>query len=309
MIKSEVIMKRIFLILLIIIGAIIMYSKEDNKLTDMERYVIEQKGTEAPFSGEFVEHFKDGTYQCKKCGTELFDSSSKFKSSCGWPSFDDAIEGRVKEVPDADGRRTEIVCANCGGHLGHVFLGEGFTDKNVRHCVNSLSLNFQAEKEELAEAKAYFAGGCFWGVEYYFQQKKGVISSSVGFMGGTVVNPGYYEVVKGGTGHIETTEIVYNPSKISYEELTKYFFEIHDPTQLDRQGPDIGKQYSSVIFYSSEEEKEIAQKLIDILKSKGFAVVTKLEPKQAFYQAENYHQDYYQNKGSLPYCHSYKKKF
>lgn len=299
-------MKKFFLILLIMIGAIIMYSKNDNKLTSMEKYVIEQKGTEAPFTGEYVEHFEDGTYHCKKCGSELFDSSDKFKSSCGWPSFDDALPGRVKEVPDADGRRTEIVCANCGGHLGHVFTGEGFTDKNIRHCVNSISLDF---KERVSEAKAYFAGGCFWGVEYYLQQLDGVISTSVGFMGGNTVNPGYYEVVRGSTGHIETTEVVYNPEEISYEELTKYFFEIHDPTQVDRQGPDIGEQYRSVIFYSSEEEKLIAQKLIDILKSKGYDVVTKLEAAETFYIAENYHQDYYENKGSLPYCHSYKKKF
>ena len=128
-------------------------------------------------------------------------------------------------------------------------------------------------------------------------------------MGGNVANPGYYEVVRGSTGHIETTEVTYNPEKISYEELTKYFFEIHDPTQLDRQGPDFGEQYRSVIFYSSDEEKQIAQKLINILKDKGYDVVTKLQAAEPFYKAENYHQDYYQNKGSLPYCHSYKKKF
>ena len=298
-------MKRYILILLIIIGAIIMHSK-DNKLTDLEKYVIEQKGTEAPFTGEYVEHFEDGTYHCKKCGTELFDSSAKFHSNCGWPSFDDAIEGRVKEVPDKDGIRTEIVCENCGGHLGHVFEGEGFTDKNTRHCVNSVSLNFQ---EKVTEARAYFAGGCFWGVEYYLQQLDGVIATSVGFMGGNVANPGYYEVVKGGTGHIETTEVVYDPNKISYEELTKYFFEIHDPTQVDRQGPDIGEQYRSVIFYTSQQEKNIAINLISILKGKGYDVVTKLEEADSFYPAENYHQDYYQNKGNLPYCHSYQKKF
>lgn len=307
-------MKKFFLILLIIIGAIIMYNADENKLTSMEKFVIEQKGTEAPFTGEYVDHFDNGTYHCKKCGEELFASSDKFKSDCGWPSFDEALPGKVKEIPDADGRRTEIVCANCGAHLGHVFTGEGFTDKNVRHCVNSISLNFQEEKAdaevpEVREAKAYFAGGCFWGVEYYLQQLDGVISSSVGFMGGDLVNPGYYEVVRGSTGHVETTEVVYNPEIISYEELTKYFFEIHDPTQLDRQGPDVGVQYRSVIFYASEEEKETAQNLINILKRKGYDVVTKLEPLQPFYQAENYHQDYYENKGSLPYCHSYKKKF
>ncbi|MBI9031981.1 bifunctional methionine sulfoxide reductase B/A protein [bacterium] len=298
-------MKRLILILLIVIGGIIMYS-QDRKLNDLEKYVIENKGTEAPFTGEYVEHFEDGTYHCKKCGTELFDASDKFHSSCGWPSFDDALPGRVKEVPDKDGIRTEIVCANCGGHLGHVFRGEGYTDKNLRHCVNSVSMKFE---ERSKEAEAYFAGGCFWGVEYYLQKLDGVISTSVGFMGGHVVNPGYYEVVRGGTGHIETTKVVYNPNKITYEELTKYFFEIHDPTQLDRQGPDIGQQYRSVIFYSSEQEKRVAATLIQTLKNKGYDVVTKLEAAQAFYKAENYHQDYYQNKGSLPYCHSYKKKF
>jgi len=298
-------MKRLILILLIVIGGIIMYS-QDRKLNDLEKYVIENKGTEAPFTGEYVEHFEDGTYHCKKCGTVLFDSSDKFHSNCGWPSFDDALPGRVKEVPDKDGVRTEIVCANCGGHLGHVFIGEGYTDKNLRHCVNSVSMKFV---ERSQEAEAYFAGGCFWGVEYYLQKLDGVISTSVGFMGGHVANPGYYEVVRGGTGHIETTKVVYNPDKISYEELTKYFFEIHDPTQLDRQGPDIGQQYRSVIFYSSEQEKRVAVTLIQTLKNKGYDVVTKLEEAQAFYQAENYHQDYYQNKGSLPYCHSYKKKF
>lgn len=298
-------MKKLLLILLMIIGVLIMYSK-DNKLTDLEKYVIEEKGTEAPFTGKYVDHFEDGTYHCKKCGSELFESSTKFHSSCGWPSFDQAIPGKVKEIPDKDGIRTEIVCANCGGHLGHVFEGEGFTDKNIRHCVNSVSLTFQ-EKE--SQARAYFAGGCFWGVEYYLQQLEGVISSSVGFMGGDVKNPGYYEVVRGNTGHIETTEVIYNPNKLSYEELAKYFFEIHDPTQLDRQGPDIGEQYRSVIFYSSEEEKITAEKLINILKNKGYDVVTKVQAAEEFYPAENYHQDYYEKKGSLPYCHSYQKKF
>lgn len=282
-----------------------MNCKEGN-LTEMEKYVIEKKGTEAPFSGKYVEHFEDGTYKCKKCGTELFDSSGKFSSSCGWPSFDEAIAGAVKEIPDADGYRTEIVCANCGGHLGHVFTGEGLTDKNIRHCVNSVSLDFSAKT---SEAKAYYAGGCFWGVEYYFQKLDGVKSTSVGFMGGKVENPGYYEVVRGSTGHIETTEVVYNPDVISFEELTKYFFEIHDPTQVDRQGPDIGEQYRSVVFYATEEEKAATIKLIDILKKKGYSVATVVQAAKPYYKAENYHQDYYLKKGNLPYCHSYEKRF
>jgi methionine-R-sulfoxide reductase len=116
-----------------------------NELNDFEKHVIENKGTERAFSGEYYNHKEDGTYTCKKCNSPLFKSNAKFNSGTGWPSFDDAIKGAVKEIPDADGRRVEIVCAKCGGHLGHVFKGEGFTSKNTRHCVNSVSINFKKD--------------------------------------------------------------------------------------------------------------------------------------------------------------------
>lgn len=161
----------------------------------------------------------------------------------------------------------------------------------------------------MTEAKAYYAGGCFWGVEHLFQQKPGVLSAVSGYMGGPVNNPSYQEVCTGMTGHYEVVEITYDPEQASYEELTKFFFEIHDPTQADGQGPDIGAQYLSAIFYSSEEEKNITLALIDQLKEKGFNVVTKVKPLEAFWKAEDYHQDYYVKKNQQPYCHRYQKKF
>jgi peptide methionine sulfoxide reductase msrA/msrB len=146
-------------------------------------------------------------------------------------------------------------------------------------------------------------------VEYHFEHKPGVISAVSGYMGGTREHPTYDNVKTGKTGHLETVEVVYNPQKISYEELAKLFFEIHDPTQEDGQGPDIGEQYKSAIFYNDEEEKKIAEKLIDTLKQKGYNVVTMILPVSKFYLAEEYHQDYYERKGQKPSCHIYKKRF
>ena len=280
--------------------------KEWKKLTPEEERVILYKGTEAPYSGKYDKFFEDGVYVCKQCETPLYKSSHKFNSGCGWPAFDDEIKGAVKRLVDADGRRIEIVCANCGGHLGHVFEGEQFTPTNTRHCVNSISLKFIPSSEF---KKAYFAGGCFWGVEYYFEKLDGVISAISGYMGGEIKNPTYEDVCTKKSGHYEVVEVSYDPKRISFEKLAKFFFEIHDPTQTDGQGPDIGPQYLSAIFYNDEKEKLIAQKLINILEKKGMKIATKLLPKQTFYKAEEYHQDYYHKKGMKPYCHSYKKRF
>ncbi|EAI4190078.1 methionine-R-sulfoxide reductase [Campylobacter coli] len=112
------------------------------KLNEEEARVILNKGTEAPFSGKYNNFYEKGIYLCKQCGSKLYRSEDKFKSGCGWPSFDDEIKGAIKRLPDKDGIHTEIVCANCNGHLGHVFEGEGFSAKNIRHCVNSISLEF-----------------------------------------------------------------------------------------------------------------------------------------------------------------------
>lgn len=283
-----------------------------NILSEKEKKIVVNKGTELPFSGKFYKHYYTGTYLCKQCNAPLYRSSDKFDAQCGWPSFDDQIPNAVKRQTDADGHRTEILCNNCGAHLGHVFEGEGFTTKNTRHCVNSISMNFipVVLENQIKIERAIFAGGCFWGVEYHFQKQNGVISTTVGYIGGTSENPSYEEVCSHTTGYAEAVEVFFNPEVVSYEQLAKLFFEIHDPTQNNRQGPDVGDQYRSEIFYCTENQKNIAQNLIEILKSKGYKVVTKLSPANTeFYWAEEYHQDYYKNKGTQPYCHIYTKRF
>lgn len=278
------------------------------KLTPEEKKVILDKGTEYPGTGEYNNFKKKGIFRCKQCNNPLYNSSDKFNSGCGWPSFDDAIEGNVREVLDADGRRTEIICENCGGHLGHVFRGEQFTPKNTRHCVNSISLVFESEKE-IKKDTAIFASGCFWGTEYFLQQINGVIDTKPGYIGGNLDNPTYREVCSGTTGHAEAVRVIFNPDSVTYEELAKLYFETHDPTQVNRQGPDIGTQYRSEIFYFNNEQKEIGKSLIQELQKKGLSIATQLTKASTFWVAEEYHQDYYIKSGKHPYCHRYVKRF
>jgi peptide methionine sulfoxide reductase msrA/msrB len=279
-----------------------------NKLTPQEEAVILHKATERPFTGEYVDNKAKGTYVCRQCNAPLYRSEDKFESHCGWPSFDDEIPGAVKRIPDADGQRTEIVCANCGGHLGHVFLNEGYTPKNTRYCVNSISMKFIPSKNKNME-KAFFASGCFWGTEYHFMKAKGVIETTVGYMGGHTQNPTYKDVCTGETGHVETTEVDFDTTQTSYEDMLKLYFETHDFTQVGGQGPDIGDQYRSVIFYTSDEQKKLAEKYIGILTAKGYKVATILEKAPQFWPAEDYHQEYYDKKHGTPYCHIYRKIF
>ena len=279
------------------------------KLTPDEERVIVHKGTEAPFTGKYDKFSETGTYLCKRCGAPLYRSSDKFDAGCGWPAFDDEIPGAVKRLPDPNGSRTEIECAKCGAHLGHVFLGEELTPKDTRHCVNSISLDFVPAGQQPKTDTAIFAGGCFWGVEYYMQKIKGVISTTVGYTGGHKDNPTYKEVCSGNTGHYEAIEVVFDPSVTNYETVARMFFETHDPTQFNHQGPDFGEQYRSAVFYRNEEQKSVTEKLIKLLKEKGFKVVTEVRPAAKFWKAEDYHQDYYDHKGSMPYCHGYVKRF
>ena len=156
---------------------------------------------------------------------------------------------------------------------------------------------------------AIFASGCFWGTEYFLQKIDGVESTTVGYIGGHVDNPTYQEVCSKNTGHYEAVQVVFNPDLVTYEKLARMFFETHDPTQSNGQGPDVGPQYRSAIFYNSAEQKEVSEKLIKLLEEKGLNIDTKIIKATTFWEGERYHQDYYDNKGGTPYCHGYKKLF
>ena len=274
-----------------------------NQLSSEAQRVVEHGGTERAFTGKFLNHKQKGTYTCARCSAPLFPSGAKFKSGTGWPSFDQALTGAIKEVPD--GMRVEIRCARCDGHLGHVFRGEGMTTKNTRHCVNSVALGFS----ETSTQEAFFAGGCFWGVEHLLESMPGVLSVQSGYMGGKLDKPTYKQVIRGTTGHAETVRVVFDPQKTSYEILARQFFEIHDPTQVNRQGPDIGPQYRSAIFVTDSEQEQTALRLMSELRGLGYKVATQVEPAEVFWPAENYHQDYYKRTGKAPYCHSYTPRF
>lgn len=271
-----------------------------NHLSDAEKHVIENGGTEPPFSGALLKNTDEGTYTCRRCGAPLYRSGDKFDSGCGWPSFDDEVSGAVKHLTDQDGRRTEIRCARCDGHLGHVFVGEGFTDKSTRHCVNSLSISFANQPME----ETYFAGGCFWGVEHLLGALDGVKEATSGYMGGHIQSPTYRQVCSGRSGHAEVVRVQFDPTKIGYLALAKRFFEIHDPTEVDRQGPDIGDQYRSEVFVLNQTQQDLTELLISSLKQKGFSVATKVTKADIFWPADPSHQKYYTRTGSLPYCHS-----
>lgn len=278
-----------------------------NPLTAEEARVIQQKGTERAFTGEYWDHKIDGVYICRQCETPLYDAKDKFDSGCGWPSFDDELPGAVKRYIDADGRRTEIVCANCDGHLGHVFIGERLTDKNTRHCVNSISMKFipRAKWEEIKPSerkleKAVFAAGCFWSKEYFLAQQEGVVATRVGFTGGHKEAPTYKEVCAKDTGHAEAVEVTFDPEVVSFESLAKVFFEMHDPS-IDRRAK--GGQYRSAIFYQDEAQQEVAVALVQMLREQGVEVVTEVAPAGTFWQAEARHQKYCDSHGLTPKSH------
>lgn len=286
---------------------------EWKKILTAEQYsILREKNTERPYTGKWLNNKEKGTYSCAGCGYELFTSDMKFDSHCGWPSFDKEIAGgRIIKVQDNSlgMRRTEIVCAQCGGHLGHLF-DDGPTETGMRYCVNSASIDFDKEtKKPLVQQNNVdtitLGGGCYWCVEAVYERLNGVMSVTSGFSGGKVANPSYREVCMETTGHAEVVQVVFDKNKISLDEILKVFFTVHDPTTLNQQGADVGEQYRSVIFFRNVQQQQTATSIIAQLnKNKVYdrPVVTAVEPFKSFYKAEDDHQNYYDLNKSKPYC-------
>ena len=265
---------------------------EWRKLLTPEQFeVMRGRGTERPFSNKCWNIGQKGTFVCAACGNPLFLSDTKFESGTGWPSFNKALEGdRVKVVKDTSHGmvREEVTCARCGSHLGHVF-NDGPPPTGLRYCMNAVALKL------VNLEKATFAAGCFWSVQAAFDETKGVLKTRAGYTGGHVIAPTYEQVCSHTTGHAEAVEVEFDPEVVSYKQLVDLFWKIHDPRQKGGQGPDLGDNYRSAIFYYTPEQKTAAEASKADLEAKGGGknpVVTEIVPAGEFYSAEDYHQHY-----------------
>lgn len=272
-------------------------------LTAEQFQIARLKGTERAGTGEFCDRHEPGLYGCICCGTPLFDSRVKFESGSGWPSFTQPIkENAIKYEKDTSYGmvRVEIMCNTCDAHQGHVFP-DGPEPSGLRYCVNSASL--QLLSTEHTEASVVLGGGCFWCTEAVFQRVKGVIKVESGYAGGKISNPTYREVISGRTNHAEVIKVTFDTDQISLAEILKIFFSTHDPTTLNRQGYDTGTQYRSIIITDNAEEQKIAEEVkTEMTGYFDDPIVTEIQSEQAFYRAEDYHQNYYNNNEGQPYC-------
>ena len=271
------------------------------QLTDEQYRVTRQHGTETAFSSDMCSRFEPGIYACACCDTLLFDADTKFESRTGWPSFTQPVkENAIAYYMDGTRglQRIETRCNTCDAHLGHVFP-DGPEPGNLRYCMNAAAL----KKIKALLTTATFGGGCFWCTHAIFNQVQGVVSVQSGYSGGHGENPSYRAVCNGTTGHAEVVQMMFDPGQISYADLLRIHLSTHNPTTLNQQGPDRGTQYRSLILAHTDQQKKLAEDVINELQTAfDTPIVTEIKPFEVFYAAEAYHQDYYQKNSNAGYC-------